>query len=275
MSARRFTITGAMAPAHEHSERVYIPLAQGQLLCADSAVWAPLPAGVWRFSGLEPAAEPLYLGQFQGQLCFVVACLAALPVPGYHWESLRGFMRYLDEEMFELASRAMQIVSWDHDHRFCGRCGQPTQAHGQDRARSCLPCKLDYYPRLSPCVITLVTRADYCLLGNNAQFPSAMYSALAGFIEPGETVESCLRREVAEEVGVEVGKVHYFSSQPWPFPGQLMLGFHADYSAGDIVVDGVEIAHADWFRYDQLPQVPPETTLSGRLIADFVRRWQR
>jgi NAD+ diphosphatase len=123
-------------------------------------------------------------------------------------------------------------------------------------------------------VITVITRDDHCLLAHNPAFPARFFSALAGFIEAGETIEAALRREVFEEVGLNVGRLHYFGSQAWPFPGQLMIGFHAEYESGDIAIDGIEIEEANWYRYDQLPLVPPPSTLSGQLIQAFVQRHQ-
>jgi NAD+ diphosphatase len=136
----------------------------------------------------------------------------------------------------------------------------------------CEPCGAVNYPRISPCIIVLVTRGEELLLARNARFPRPFYSTLAGFIEAGENAEECLRREVREEVGVEVGAVSYFRSQSWPFPNQLMLGFFAEYSAGDIVCEPGEIADARWFHYSALPQVPPESSISGQLIRDYSNR---
>ena len=130
---------------------------------------------------------------------------------------------------------------------------------------------MDFYPRLSPCIITLITRGDECLLAWHTRSKEEKYSCLAGFIEIGESPEQTLVREVMEEVGVSVNNIRYVESQPWPFPGQLMLGYFADYTGGDIRLDENEILAAKWFRYDQLPKVPPVTTISGRLIHAFVQ----
>src|SRR5690606_28839634 len=123
-----------------------------------------------------------------------------------------------------------QIINWCDHHRFCGRCGAATQLDPIERAAVCDNCELLFYPRLSPCVIGIVERHDHCLLAHNKRFKSQKYSALSGFIEPGETAEQALAREIEEEVGIQITNIRYFGSQPWPFPGQLMLGFHADYA---------------------------------------------
>jgi NAD+ diphosphatase len=134
------------------------------------------------------------------------------------------------------------------------------------RAMACAACRSLLYPRIAPCVIVLVTRGEEMLLARNARFPRPMYSTLAGFIEPGESAEDTLRREIREEVGVEIGESRYFASQPWPFPNQLMLGFFADYAGGELVPDGDEIAEAGWYHPRDLPPVPPPTSIAGQLI---------
>ena len=143
--------------------------------------------------------------------------------------------------------------------------------HGSDRARVCSSCGLVCYPRLSPSIIVLVTRGDEMLLARNANWPTNMYSTLAGFVEPGESIEQTVHREVAEEVGIRVRNLRYLGSQSWPFPNSLMLGFHAEYAGGEIVCQESEIADARWFRYDDLPNVPPGTAISGWLMDEFIR----
>ena len=129
------------------------------------------------------------------------------------------------------------------------------------------------YPRISPCVIVLVTKGEELLLAHNKNFPGNFYSTLAGFIEPGESAEDSLKREVLEEVNIRIKNLTYFGSQSWPFPSQLMLGFHAEYETGEVKPDGVEIDKADWFNYKKLPQVPPANiSISGQLIESYVRK---
>ncbi|MBW8827347.1 MAG: NAD(+) diphosphatase [Acidobacteria bacterium] len=172
-----------------------------------------------------------------------------------------------------MAGRAVQLVEWTRTHRFCGRCGTPTDEAPGERARRCPSCGLQAFPRLAPAIITLVERADgRALLARNARFPTAMYSCVAGFVEPGETLEEAVRREVFEEVGVRVGDMRYRRSQPWPFPHSLMLGFHADYESGDIACDGIEIADADWFAPDDLPDIPGPISIARWLIDDWLSR---
>ena len=159
--------------------------------------------------------------------------------------------------------------------RFCGTCGQSMNSHDSERARMCHPCGTLVYPRIAPCIITLVTRGQEMLLARNANFPIEMFSTLAGFIEAGESAEECLVREVREEVGVEVENLRYFRSQSGPFPNQLMLGFFADYAGGEIVCEDGEIVEANWYTGDNLPVIPPVHSISGQLIREHVTRMQR
>lgn len=190
----------------------------------------------------------------------------------YQWLGLRTQLEILSSDFFQLAGRALQVAQWFYDHRFCGCCGQLTLEDSVDRAKVCRDCNLRFYPRISPCMIVLVTRNEQLLLAHHKRANRVVYSTLAGFVEAGESVEECIRREVQEEVGIQVDNIRYFCSQPWPFPGQLMLGFFAEYEAGEIKIDPNEIVDAKWFRYDELPQVPASASVAGQLIADYVSR---
>ncbi|MBV9951620.1 MAG: NAD(+) diphosphatase [Acidimicrobiia bacterium] len=176
----------------------------------------------------------------------------------------------LGEQGWAIAGRAVQLVEWARTHRFCGRCGAATQAMDGERARRCPECGLMAFPRLAPAMIVLVERGEEVLLARGRAFPTPMYSCLAGFVEPGETVEEAVVREVREEVGVQVGDVRYQRSQPWPFPHSLMLGFRATWLGGDIEIDPVEIVDAQWYRVDDLPQVPPGISIARKLIDAWV-----
>jgi NAD+ diphosphatase len=179
----------------------------------------------------------------------------------------------VEERVWAIAGRAVQIVAWDRAHQFCGRCAQPTEVMADERARRCPQCKLVVHPRLAPAVIVLVERADgKVLLARNARFPEGMYSCLAGFVEPGETLEETVHREVREEVGVEVRDLRYFASQPWPFPHSLMIGFFARFDSGELSPDGDEIADAGWFSPSDLPALPGEISIARALIDAWRRR---
>lgn len=190
---------------------------------------------------------------------------------------LRSLFGAIPDEQWALAGRASQVLTWERDHRFCGRCGTKNEPHPIDRAQECPACKLQSFPRLTPAIITLVEREDgRALLAWGARFPGRFFSALAGFVEPGESLEECVAREVREEVGVEVRDITYFGSQPWPFPHSVMIGFRATYDGGDIVIQEEEIVEADWYTHDALPPVPRGgLSIAGWLIDDWVARVSR
>jgi NAD+ diphosphatase len=185
--------------------------------------------------------------------------------------SLRSLLFLPDQEKFLLAGRASQLVDWYNSHRFCGTCGTPTTHHDNERTLVCENCSLHFFPRISPCAIMLITRGDQMLLARSARYKSDFYSCLAGFIEIGETPEETVIREVKEEVDLQIKNVRYISSQSWPFPSQLMLGFLAEYESGEIVPEPAEIADAKWFEIDSLPNVPSEKiSVAGKLIHTFI-----
>jgi len=213
-----------------------------------------------------------FLGFWQGRPCYAVEIdeLSELDPMQYQRGSLYQVLGRMEVPLFALAGRAQQVLAWERDHQYCGRCGSQMYADLGERAMRCDPCGTTNYPRIAPCIITLVTRGEHMLLARNANFPRPMFSTLAGFIEAGESAEETLVREVKEEVGVDVDEITYYGSQSWPFPNQLMLGYFARYAGGDIVCDLTEIAEADWYHYSELPPVPPASSISGQLIRAFV-----
>ena len=189
--------------------------------------------------------------------------------------TLRQLLMTTDQQDFRLAGLGYQLINWYLTHQYCGRCGQTTSPHPQDRAVICEACNLTYFPRINPCVIVLVNDGNRVLLARNARYRTGMYSCLAGFIEAGETPEETVAREVMEETGIGVTNIRYVKSQSWPFPSQLMIGFFADYAEGEIAVDGIEIEEADWFPIDSLPEVPsPLISVAGELISQYVKSQQ-
>ena len=184
---------------------------------------------------------------------------------------LRAFFGRAPEHHWLAAGRGVQLVEWARTHRFCGRCAAPTVPSAEERSMRCAACGLVAFPRLAPAMITLVTRGEpgpdqEVLLARGVQWSIPMYSCLAGFVEPGESLEGAVVREVGEEVGIVVSEPRYFGSQPWPFPNSLMIGFTAAYESGDIVCDPTEIADAGWYRRDDLPMIPPGISIARRLI---------
>lgn len=265
----------ALAPHHW-----VLGVLNGQLLRrSDNAV--PLHRQHELSSATLPVSQALHIGRWRGESCFAVefsGCeqelLGALNTAagGYELVTLRSQLHALDDMLFGLAGRALQLLHWSTYHRFCGYCGAATQPVHSERALQCSACETLFYPKIAPCVIGVIVRGDQCLLARNARFREGMFSAIAGFIEPGETVEDALRREIHEEVGVSVDQLEYIGSQSWPFPSQLMLGYIAHYHSGEICVDGEEIVEAEWFSPDNLPQVPPPETISGLLIQTYLTR---
>ncbi|HEY8290831.1 MAG TPA: NAD(+) diphosphatase, partial [Thermomicrobiales bacterium] len=197
---------------------------------------------------------------------------ATEPPEGMRFEGLRTLYQRLPDDLFFLAGRAVQIIAWDRTHRFCGHCGTRTVYHKVDRATECPHCGLVNYPRIAPAVIVAVERGDELLLARNANFPAAFFSVLAGFVEAGESLEETVRRELREEVSIEVEIIRYFGSQSWPFPNSLMVGFTATYASGEICVDTNEVAEAAWFRYDTIPRVPPSLSIARKLIDAFIEK---
>jgi NAD+ diphosphatase len=271
--------------------RVFMPGVEALGAPGDNALWflfqgsrmltrAAGPATeVPRGSNLDAAGlAPLhvhYLGALDGQSCYTGEIDSAVPLPdGLAADALRPLAARLDADFFALAGRAIQVVEWDRTHQYCERCATPTEPVAGERAKRCPACGLVNYPRISPAIIVLVRRGDTMLLAHSANFPAAFYSTLAGFVEPGETLEECVAREIREEVGIEVADIRYFGSQPWPFPHSLMIGFTATHAGGEIQVDGREIADAGWFTPANLPLLPPPFSIARRLIDAFLAEHQ-
>ena len=236
---------------------------EGRLLLREDGT---LPEGQAKDFGAD-LVNPL--GTLNGEP--VVAGRVAGEAPtGFQLRPLRGAFGLLSEDLFGLAGYAAQIVEWDRTHRFCGHCAAPTVRNGHEHSKTCPNCGLTVYPRVAPVVMVLVTRGEgkgrELLLARGPHFPSGMYSALAGFVEPSETLEQACHREVREEVGVEIGELRYFASQPWPFPHSLMIAFTAEYVGGEIVPQPGEIEDARWYGVGELPPLPVPFSIGRKLI---------
>jgi NAD+ diphosphatase len=229
--------------------------------------WARLPLQKNHSWLGSSSLRSLYLGVLDGTQCWTAELPKEAPAPaGMSWEGLRTLFSVLEDGQFALAGRALQLIEWDRTHQFCGRCGTATQAHPHERVRVCPACKLSAYPRVAPAVMALVKRQKHILLARSPHFPPGMYSALAGFVEPGESLEQCIAREVSEEVGVDVANARYFASQSWPFPHSLMIAFVCEWVSGDIKPQEAEIEDAKWFEVLQLPKLPSKISIARKLI---------
>jgi NAD+ diphosphatase len=262
----------ALSPPDAASSGAVIFAVRGtELLVAQEG--APLPQAS-RLDELPVSGEAThYLGRLDAFDCYAVDLGDGVEPPdGMAFSPLRPLFARLDEDEFALAGRALQIVEWHRTHRFCGRCGSPTVPAEGERAMRCPDCGLLAFPRVSPAIIVRVTRGDEILLAQGRRFPSVMYSVLAGFVEPGESLEQCVHREVREEAGIEIANVRYFGSQPWPFPHSLMVGFTAEYAGGELSPDPEEIADAGWFTAGALPPIPPSLSIARKLIDDWLAR---
>ena len=220
-------------------------------------------------SNISPS-RPQYLGTLDNQPCYAAELASDLPDPDhFKFKDLRALFGSIDEDLIWVAGRANQLVDWSRSHQCCGACGHPTEDKTDERAKICPQCGLVNYPRLSPAVIVAVLKDDRILLARNKRFKLPFYSVLAGFVEPGESLEECVLREIREEVGLTVKNIRYFGSQPWPFPNSLMVAFVAEYAQGEITIDGSEIIDAAWFSKDKLPQIPPSISIARQLIDWF------
>jgi len=214
--------------------------------------------------------EKYYLGNFDGFDCYCVDTEDTEPVPeGMFFKRFISLLGRVDPEIFALAGRAFQIVNWDKKNRYCGRCGSPTEMKHDEWAKVCHKCGNIIFPKISPAVIVGVIKGNEILLAHAKNFRENMFSVIAGFVEPGETFEECIKREVLEEVGIKVKNPKYFGSQPWPFPDSLMVGFTAEYESGKIKVDGEEITAAEWYTSDKLPNKPTNASIAGQIINWF------
>lgn len=241
------------------------------------------PARVIYLGDVEDIADQSHCGavEVSGEEtdCYAAEVAADAFIPeGYRAEGLRALYPLLPEPYMAIAGRAVQLVAFDRQNQFCGQCGSRTVDQEHERAKRCPQCDLILYPRLSPAIIIAVTKQAEdglrILLARNHRFPTGRFSVLAGYVEPGETLEECCAREVCEEVGIDLANIRYFGSQPWPFPNSLMLGFTAEYAGGEIRLEESELAEARWFRADELPGIPPPFTIARQLIDWFVHSAQ-
>ena len=252
----------------DDSEVLRLCFRNAELLVTDSGTQTVVTAS-------EIVGAAIVVGRWNTQLIAVEHVAAdALAPEGSRWAGLRSLFGVMPDDLVAIAGRASQLGVGAPPHPFWGVSPPPTTPAKTNRPRRCPACGHAAYPRISPAMMCLVTRGDEILLARNVNFPAGRYSALAGFLEAGESIEDAVHREVEEEVGIKVSNLRYFSSQSWPFPHSLMIAFTAEYAGGALRPDGAEIAEADWFRADNLPQLPPRVSIARELIEDTLARFQ-
>ena len=252
----------------------HIPVSGNQILTTrENPTLRPLTMEEWRWSGIS-SNKTHFLGTVRNNTPIFAEEIEVdlLEPEGYKLNPLWNFLTGTELPIFYLVGRAKQVVDWSRQHVFCGACGSKTLESTTDRSKKCPSCNIPFYPRISPSIIVLVTKGEELLLAKNANAQGNFYSTLAGFVEPGESIEETVHREVFEEVGIKIKNLRYFSSQSWPFPNSLMLGFHAEYSDGEIRIQEEEIADARWFHYKEMPNKPAMMSISGWLIDDYLKK---
>jgi NAD+ diphosphatase len=209
-----------------------------------------------------------YIGTYDGHDCYYKKMDELNKLPeNLELEDIRDITKLSgDPGLFLLAGAVKHILHWENMNQFCGQCGHKTVDKKEERAKVCPYCGNIVYPRIAPATITAVFRDDKILLAHNSNFRLGFYGLISGYVEPGETLEQCVRREIKEEVGIKVKNIKYLSSQPWPYPDSLMMAFSAEYEDGEIMVDDFEITDAGWFTADNLPEIPSTDSIAGRMI---------
>jgi len=221
------------------------------------------------FAGSGPSQSGMveYLGHIGAAPCYAAELPQGAQLPeGWVITGVRELYGRVPDRDLAVAAFAVRMIGWTKTSRFCSRCGHENVPVLSERAKKCPACGLVTYPRISPAIIVLIIRGEEILLARSPRFPAGMHSVIAGFVEPGETLEHAVHREVREEVGIAVKNIRYFASEPWPFPDSLMIGFVAEYDGGEISIDNNEIISAGWFGRDYLPGLPAGMSISRALI---------
>jgi NAD+ diphosphatase len=222
--------------------------------------------------GIHPVRE-IYLGRYGDTDCYTAEVDEKISPPkGMEYRGLRSIHSTTDDTLFKIAFRAMHTIEWDRTDQYCNRCGSKSMLKNDEMAKECPQCGYVSFPRISPAIIVLVENDGKALLARSPRFKEGLYSVLAGFVEPGETLEEAVRREIKEEAGIDVKNIRYFGSQPWPFPDSLMIGFTAEYAGGEIKIDDNEILDARWFPAEDMPEIPGKISISRALIDAFLAK---
>lgn len=215
-----------------------------------------------------------FIGNLGPSPCYVAELVGEAP-PDVTWQTMRQTLLGLPAPYQQALTRAWQLLHFERRYRYCAHCANPLSAHDNDNGKTCRSCGAVYYPHLSPAIMVAIVRGHEILLARSPHFTEGLYSALAGFVEPGETLEASVHREVMEEVGIQIEGLSYAGSQQWPFPHSLMVAFQAHYVSGDIVPQPEEIADARWFDINQLPLLPPKASIAHWLIQHTVAKLKK
>lgn len=259
---------GKQGAAPVAGERLWLLIQEQSLLVIPDGETFRLPSGS---CPLPVSVAPFWLGTWHNQPCWVLPVPKDLAIPPGLTPQPLAPMRgsQLSDTLLSLGGMALQALWWESTSGHCPRCGAPTERIANEWGKRCGNCRYEHYPHLHPAVITLVLDGDRCLLARKAAWAPGRYALIAGFVDNGESLEGCVRREVKEEVGVELTNIRYVGSQNWPFPSQLMLGFIADYAGGQVTVDHSELEDARWFPRDQVPMTPSRHSISGYIIEHY------
>ncbi|TCO79965.1 NAD(+) diphosphatase [Marinisporobacter balticus] len=268
-------VPGSICLSHENNSAFWFIFRDNMLLIKLNTSTAAIPhMKDLSLLNLSPIRKQ-YLGKIDNDPCYSVELPINTSAPAdMEFIDLRQLYGLMQEDFFWIAGRAIQIMNWDKTHQYCGQCATPTHTKANEYAKVCPQCGLINYPRICPAIIVAIVKDNQLLLAQGTRFTSPFYSVLAGFVEPGENLEACVKREVLEEVGIKVKNISYFGSQPWPFPNSLMVAFTAEYDGGEIVIDETEIKDAGWFKASMLPPIPSSISISRKLIDWFIENYK-
>lgn len=270
--SNRFIILSDMSKKGNKSDLLFA-IFKGELLVKKTENTLNIPS-YEEISKLNIKFETeFFIGELNGKPCFTIEVEREVNLPeNFDLIPLYEIGQFVNEELFLAAGRANQILNFDKTHKYCGKCGSKTENKKDEMAKTCPSCGNVMYPVICPAIIVAITKGDKILLAHNKSFKNNMYSLIAGFVEAGEDLISTVKREVFEEIGIEIKNITYHMSAPWSFPNSLMIGFFAEYESGEIKVDGKEILDANWFTKDNFPNIPRKSAIARKLIDEFVKR---
>ena len=258
-------------PDEYSGEKVVLVYYNSMILVEEAKKGNPIPEykKITAYYDLSAARTPI--GKLNGIYYSALSVDSKKDLPeNTKFMNVRHLYRTSNEYLFYLAGLGMQLSEWNRTNRYCGKCGAQMENHGYERAKVCPDCGHIVYPKISPAMICAVTKGTEILLARGSKFSQPVYSVLAGFVEPGETLEETVEREVMEETGIRIKNIKYFGNQPWPFSSSMMIAFTAEYESGDIKIDNNEILDAGWYSADKLPMLPSSYSIARRLIRNFV-----